>query len=77
MDWKTMQAHFDEEVADAMKYKSLAEKVDGGDRQMLMDMAREECTHAKHICQMMYEHGEGKTENREQLKRLREKLNFV
>lgn len=74
MDWKTMQTHFDEEIVDAMKYKGLAEKTEGGDRQMLDDMAKEEYTHAKHICQMMHEHGEGKAENKEQLERLREKL---
>lgn len=77
MDWKTMQAHFDDEIADAMKYKGLAEKTEGGDRQILHDMAKEEYTHAKHICQMMKEHGVGKEENKEQLERLREKLSYV
>lgn len=74
MDWKTMQANFDEEIADAMKYKGLAEKAEGGDRQMLHDMAKEEYTHAKHLCQMMRGHGAGREDNREQLERLREKL---
>lgn len=67
MDWKVMQTYFDEEVADARKYKTLASKAEGGDRQMLDDMAKEEYTHARHICHMMQEHGEDVKNRREQL----------
>ncbi len=71
MDWKTMQPYFEEEVADARKYKGLASKTEGGDRQMLDDMAKEEYTHAKHICQIMKEHGEDVKNHEEQLKILK------
>lgn len=71
MDWKTMQPYFEEEVADAKKYKALASKTEGGDRQMLDDMAKEEYTHAKHLCQIMKEHGESVKSHEEQLKILR------
>lgn len=71
MDWKTIQPYFEEEVADARKYKALASKTEGGDRQMLDDMAKEEYTHAKHLCQIMKEHGESVKNHEEQLKILR------
>lgn len=70
MDWTTMQPYFDEEIADARKYKALANRMDGGDRQILDDMAKEEYTHAKHICQIMKEHGEDAKSNKEQLRML-------
>lgn len=71
MDLKMMQTYFDEEMADARKYKALANKSEGGDRQMLDDMAKEEYTHAKHICQMMHEHGENTESLKEHLKTLK------
>lgn len=46
-----------EELHDAIKYANMSREAHGGDRQILHDMAKEEYTHAKHLCQIMREHG--------------------
>ena len=47
----------EEELRDAIKYANMAKEAHDGDRQVLHDMAREEYTHAKHLCRMLKAHG--------------------
>ena len=72
MDWNTMHTHFDEEISDALKYKGMAEHMDGCDRQVLMDMAWEEYAHAKHLCRMMKEHGVDTASHEDTLRKVKE-----
>ena len=57
MDWNTVRTHFESEISDAIKYKGIANRTEGCNHQVLIDMAWEEYTHAKHLLRMMKEHG--------------------
>ena len=57
MDYKKLADDFNEEINDAVKYHAMAMEAHGCDRQVLMDMAWEEYTHAKHLHRIMHEHG--------------------
>ena len=50
----------------------MAEHMDGCDRQVLMDMAWEECAHAKHLCRMMKEHGVDTASHEDTLRKVKE-----
>lgn len=74
MDWAKLNADFMEEIGDSMKYAKMAEAVDGCERQMLMDMAWDEYSHAEHIAHMLKHHGLPMDGHWEQLRKAKEAL---
>lgn len=69
MEWAKLNAEFMEEIGDAMKYASMADSASGHERQVLLDMAHDEHTHAKHICHMLKDHGLPIEGHKEQLQK--------
>lgn len=74
MDWKKISDDFNEEVNDAAKYHAMAKEASGCDRQVLMDMAWDEYSHAKHLHRIMHEHGVATEGQRDVLTHTRETL---
>ena len=56
MWYEELKKDLHEELEDVIKYTELAKHAEGYERQVLRDMAREEYTHAKHICEIMKAH---------------------
>ena len=74
MNWEKMSSDFNEEINDAVKYHAMAKNASGCDRQVLMDMAWDEYSHAKHIHRIMRAHGVAAEGQHDVLKRTKEIL---
>lgn len=65
IDYKKLTEDFNEEINDAVKYHAMAIESTGCDHQILIDMAWDEYSHAKHIHRILKEHNiptEGQSE---------------
>lgn len=69
-----MHTHFNDEISDAMKYKGMADHVEGCDYQVFMDMAWEEYSHVKYLSRMMKEHGIDTDSHADMLREVKETI---